>query len=92
MSDPRVEALAAVLVDYSIGAKEGQQITIEAPAVAAPLVREVYRRILKAGAHPLPRIGIEGMVENLMLDGSDEQVDWVNPARRDTSRASTAAS
>jgi len=83
VSDPRVEALAAVLVDYSVGAKEGQQITIEAPAIAAPLVREVYRRILKAGAHPLPRIGIEGMVENLMLDGSDEQVDWVNPARRD---------
>jgi aminopeptidase len=83
VSDPRVEALAAVLVDYSIGAKAGQQITIEAPAVAAPLIREVYRRILKAGAYPLPRIGIEGMVENLMLDGSDEQLDWVNPARRD---------
>ncbi len=83
MSDPRVERLAAVLVDYSVGAKEGQQITIEAPAVAAPLVREVYRRILAAGAHPLPRIGIEGTLENLMLDGSDAQLDWVNPARRD---------
>ena len=83
MSDPRVERLAAVLVNYSIGAKAGQQITIEAPSVAAPLVREVYRRLLNAGAHPLPRIGIEGMLENLMLDGSDAQLDWVNPARRD---------
>jgi aminopeptidase len=83
VSDPRVEKLASVLVDYSVGAAEGQQITIEAPTVAAPLVREVYRRILAAGAHPLPRIGIEGMLENLMLDGSDAQLDWVNPARRD---------
>ena len=83
MSDPRVEKLASVLVDYSVGAREGQQITIEAPTVAAPLVREVYRRILAAGAHPLPRIGIEGMLENLMLDGSAQQLDWVNPARRD---------
>jgi aminopeptidase len=83
MSDPRVERLAAVLVDYSVGAKEGQQITVEAPAVAAPLVREVYRRILAAGAHPLPRIGIDGMLENLMLEGSAQQLDWVNPARRD---------
>jgi aminopeptidase len=83
MSDPRIERLAAVLVDYSVRAEEGQQITIEAPSAAAPLVREVYRRVLAAGAHPLPRIGIEGMVENLMLDGSDAQLDWVNPARRD---------
>jgi aminopeptidase len=83
MSDPRIERLAAVLVDYSIGAEEGQEITIEAPSAAAPLVREVYRRVLAAGAHPLPRIGIEGMIENLMLDGSDAQLDWVNPARRD---------
>ncbi len=83
MSDPRIERLAAVLVDYSVGAKEGQQITIEAPSVAAPLVREVYRRILGAGAFPLPRIGIEGTLENLMFDGSDAQLDWVNPARRD---------
>jgi aminopeptidase len=83
VSDPRVEKLAAVLVDYSVGAAEGQQITIEGPAAAAPLIREVYRRILAAGAHPLPRIGIDGMLENLMVDGSDAQLDWVNPARRD---------
>jgi aminopeptidase len=83
VSDPRVERLAAVLVDYSVGAKEGQQITIESPTAAAPLVREVYRRILAAGAHPLPRIGVDGMLENLMLEGSDDQLDWVNPARRD---------
>ena len=83
MSDPRVQKLAAVLVDYSVGAAEGQQITIEGPAAAAPLIREVYRRILAAGAHPLPRIGIEGTLENLMLEGSDAQLDWVNPARRD---------
>jgi len=83
VSDQRIERLADVLVDYSLGAQEGQQITIEAPSAAGPLVREVYRRILRAGAYPLPRIGIEGMLENLMLDGSDAQLDWVNPARRD---------
>ena len=83
MSDPRVARLASVLVGYSVGAQEGQEITIEAPSGAAPLVREVYRRILAAGAHPLPRIGIEGLLENLMRDGSDAQLDWVNPARRD---------
>jgi aminopeptidase len=83
VSDPRVERLASVLVDYSVGVGEGEQITIEAPSIAAPLVREVYRRILAAGAHPLPRIGIEGMLENLMQEGSDTQLDWVNPARRD---------
>jgi aminopeptidase len=81
VSDPRVARLAEVLVDYSIGAEAGQQITIEAPSGAAPLVHEVYRRLLAAGAHPLPRITIDGMLQNLLLDGSEDQVGWVNPAR-----------
>jgi aminopeptidase len=83
MSDNRLERMAAVLVDYSLGAKEGDQVTIEAPSAAAPLVRELYRRVLRAGAYPLPRIGIEGMLDDLMLDGTDDQLDWANPARRD---------
>ena len=63
------------------------------PRSAAPLVREVYRRILAAGAHPLPRIGIDGMLENLMLDGSDDAAGLGQPgaARRHRGRSTGAS-
>ena len=58
-------------------------MTIEAPAVAAPVVHEVYRAVLEAGAYPLPRIALEGLRETLLREGNDEQLAWVNPARLD---------
>jgi aminopeptidase len=47
------------------------------------MLRELYKRVLAAGAHPLPRISLEGMSENLLKHGDDEQLVWVNPARAD---------
>jgi aminopeptidase len=79
--DPREQRLADVLVGYSAGVREGQLVLIEAPALAASLVRELYRSVLSAGAHARTRIALDGLGENLLLEGSDEQLDWINPAR-----------
>lgn len=83
MSDPRHERLADVLVNYSAGVKQGDLVTLETSTLAAPLARELYGAVLRAGGHPLPRISIEGMTETLLKYGNDEQLDWVNPARAD---------
>lgn len=56
-------------------------MTIEAPLVAAPLATEIYRRVLSAGGHPLPRIALDELTENVLLEGSEQHLDWVNPAR-----------
>ena len=61
MSDPRVPRLAELLVNYSLDVQPGQQVRIDAATVAAPLVTELYRYVLRAGAHPRTRIDVEGL-------------------------------
>ena len=80
MADPRVERHADVLVGYSASVGEGDLVVIEGTVLAAPLVHDVYRRVLRAGGHPRTRIGIDGVGESLLALGDDEQLGWLNPA------------
>ena len=61
MTDPRLQKLAQVLINYCLELKAGQQVRIEAAALAEPLIREAYREALKVGAHPSVRAGIGGL-------------------------------
>jgi len=83
MSDSRHERLADVLVDFCAGVREGDLVTLESTTLAAPILRALYRRVLAAGAHPLPRISLEGMSESLLKYGNEEQLSWENPVRAD---------
>jgi aminopeptidase len=82
VSDARAARLAHVLVGYSTGVGPGDLVVLEAPAVAEPLVEELYRAVLRAGGHPVTRIGLE-LGGILLSEGTEEQVEWVNPARRE---------
>src|SRR5712692_4165259 len=73
--------LADVLVGYSTRVREGDVVLIESPVTAAPLLREVFRRVVRAGGHPQLRLSIETMIETLLRNGSDDQLEWVNPVR-----------
>jgi aminopeptidase len=83
MSDSRHERMADVLVGFCTSVREGDLVTLESTTFAAPMVRELYQRVLGMGAHPLPRVSLEGLSENLLKHGNDEQLAWVNPARED---------
>jgi aminopeptidase len=83
MSDSRLERMADVVVGFCVGIGEGDLVTLESSTLAAPLLRELYRRVLEAGGQPLPRITLEPLNENLLRFGNDEQLAWVNPARAD---------
>src|SRR4051812_31212184 len=56
MRDPRLEKLADVMVNYSTGVKRGQLVRLSSPSVASPLVVELYRKVVAAGAHPMVRM------------------------------------
>ena len=75
--------MADVVVGFCADVREGDLVTLESTALAAPMVKALYRRVLEAGAQPLVRISLEGMTESLLEYGNDEQLGWVNPARED---------
>jgi aminopeptidase len=77
-----LERLAGVLVDYSTGVREGDLVSIDTGTAAAPLVRELWRRVLEAGGHPRLVLDIDGTAELLLREGSDDQLAWISPLRR----------
>lgn len=83
MNDPRAARLAELLVDYSLELRPGELVRIDAATVAAPLVAEVYRAALRAGAHPYTKIELEDLAPILYAEASDEQVDHVVSTEHD---------
>jgi aminopeptidase len=79
MAEPRIEKLARLLVEYSIGLKKGQKLMIRGHYLAAPLIRECYRAAIKAGAHVESQISIEGLDEIFFKNASQEQLTYVSP-------------
>ena len=79
MRDPRLQKLADVLVNYSVGVKRDQLVRISGPPVAQPLVVELYRKVLTAGGHPFVRMAPEELAEIFVKDAGDEQLKYVNP-------------
>lgn len=83
MSDPRVERLASLLVDYSLDVREGETVLVRAPLAAAPLARELHRAVLRRGGLPELRLDLPGAREALVERGTDAQLDWLNPTSLD---------
>src|SRR6476469_3681531 len=79
MRDPRLERLADVLVNYSVGVKPGQVVRISSPTVGEPLVVEIYRKVVAAGGHPVVRLSPDVLSEIFLKHATDEQLQYVNP-------------
>jgi aminopeptidase len=79
VNDPRIAHLADLIVDYSLELQPGQVLRIDALDVAAPLTLALYRSALRAGAHPYSSLGLEGTLELLLEDGSDQQIEYIAP-------------
>jgi aminopeptidase len=77
MADPRVEAVARILVDYSVDVQPGQFIQIRGAPEGEPLLLAVYQRVLERGGHPWLRVGLDEVAEILFKHASDEQLDYV---------------
>ncbi len=60
MADKRIAKLAKILVNHSLSVRKGENVLIVSSSeLAKPLVLEVYKEILLAGAHPLVSIKLE---------------------------------
>jgi aminopeptidase len=87
MTDPRVEKLAKVITEYSVGVKRGDRVYITASPVAQPLTLAIIEQVIKRGGHPHITAGsgynhldlVPGATELMLKYGSDEQLQYVNP-------------
>src|SRR3954469_2391773 len=79
MRDPRVTALAQILVRHSTRVAEGDVCTIEGESAAEPLLQAVYEEVLRAGGNPIVNMALEGQSAAYFEHASDEQLKWISP-------------
>src|SRR5687767_684958 len=79
MRDPRLEKLADVLVNYSVGVQPRQLVRVHGPPSAAPLIIELYRKVIAAGGHPVARTVPDELEEIFFKEASEEQITFLNP-------------
>jgi aminopeptidase len=82
MADPRVAKLADLLVNYSLQLSPGQIVRIDGGTIAAPLVTELYRSALRAGANPRTHVEVEGLDVIAVNQSSDDQLTFVSELDR----------
>ncbi|NDJ86051.1 MAG: aminopeptidase [Chloroflexi bacterium] len=79
MSDPRIDKLADVLVNYSIEVQAGDWVLISGHYLAVPLLNAVIAHVLKAGGHPTALLDAVEFQETILREASDTQLEWISP-------------
>ena len=79
MKDPRLNSLANILVNYSIGVRPKDWVLIRASVEALPLAREVLRNILRAGGQADILLDTDDLTEIIYKESNDAQLEWVSP-------------
>jgi aminopeptidase len=79
MTDPRLEKLADILVNYCVAVRPGDWVRVQADVLALPLVHEVQGLILRAGGHPSLHLSADALEESFLREASEEQLAWIAP-------------
>lgn len=82
MRDALIDQLARVLVEYSMGVQPGELVVLSGGSAGAPLLQAVNRRVIAAGGIPAVEVELPGIIEDLLLAGSDDQLRAVTPFER----------
>jgi len=81
MVDRRIERLAKLCVHYSVEVKPGEVVFIQGSDAAFPLINEIYKECLVAGAHPMvyPRLDLQ---YTFFKYANEKQLSYVSPVER----------
>ena len=77
MKDQRVERLADILVDYSVGIRPDDLVSIRGPYLAEPLILAIYERCLDRGAYPMIRATIPAAEPVFYRFAKERQLDFI---------------
>jgi aminopeptidase len=82
MTDPRVDRMADLLVNFSTRIGRGDRVLIEGEPAAGPLITSLFKHILRAGGHPLLLLSLAGIdtftgLDDVFMRYADEtQIDF----------------
>jgi aminopeptidase len=79
VSDPRIERLAGLICDHSLRLGRGDVVRIDSFDCAAPLAGALARAALDRGANAYTDVALGGLSEQLLAEGSEEQIAFVAP-------------
>ncbi|MEO1236505.1 MAG: aminopeptidase [Planctomycetota bacterium] len=79
MRDPRINALAKVLVEYSTAVQPGQLVRIAGDPVGMPLIAAVYEHVLRAGGHPHLKLMPGDLSDAFYEHANDQQLSYLSP-------------
>jgi aminopeptidase len=82
VKDPRIEALAQILVRYSTKVQPGELTVIQSTTTAEPLVQAIYEEVLRAGGQPVFNLSPEGAQAAFYELANDDQLGFVAPPVR----------
>jgi len=79
MTDPRIQKLANLLVNFSLNVQPGEAIWINCGLPGEELGLEAYKAVLQAGAHPTLYTEFPRANEIFYKYGSDAQIEFIPP-------------
>lgn len=82
MTDPRIEKLADVLVNYSTRVQPGNLVRIAGSPVGRPLVVALYRAVIRAGGFPVASLVPDECAEIRLLEGNEAQLKFEDPIQQ----------
>jgi aminopeptidase len=80
MSDPRIDKLADILVNYSTSVQPGEWVGVLGDVAALPLVRAVYDKVLVAGGLPTLILSDEYLNRQFLRLANEQQMNWLDPS------------
>jgi len=83
MRDPRVTALADLLVRFSTRVKPGDLVAVIGDPAAMPAIEATFEAVYKAGGHPFYWPRAESLQEIAIAHASEEQLRAPNPVQLD---------
>lgn len=82
MVDPRVQAMADILVNYSAEVKRGDWVAIETEIEGQPMAQACASAVLRAGGYPTVHLGSEEIRETVLREANEDQLAFVSPVVR----------
>lgn len=72
--DPRTKKLAKLVVNYFLKIKKDENVIISGSTEAEEFIKALYKEVLEAGAHPIPRVSLPGLSSIFFKYAKDHQI------------------